>query len=844
MLKTTFAGLRAHVPRLMLSALAVVLGVAFVTGTFTLTATIKAGFFDRFAAQARNVDVAVEPPARAGKERPTVARPALDAVRRLPGVASAEGRLSGTAAVLDGAGKVIGGAPGTAIDVPVDPRFRDFTVISGRVPATPSEALLDKDTAAREHLGTGDTVTAAGPRQVRVTLRISGVMDLGVNKRLEGSGAPVIALPSAAAETLTGAAGYDRIDIGAAGGVGPGALAARVRAAVGPRVRVVTGARLARDLADSVTHQADLLLEGLLIFGLVALLVAALVIENTFKILTAQRMRELALLRCVGATRRQVFGGVLAEAFVVGLAGSAAGVVAGLGLALGAERVMDALGAGFPSASLTVSPGVAALGLAAGTGVTMAAALLPAVLATRIPPVAALRAQAEDGTGDVRRRWVRIAVAVVLAGAGVAIAAAGVPRGRDGLLTVAAGGCVFFLATLIAGPFLVGALTAVLGRPLLSLGGVPARLAVAGVRRNPRRTATTMIALTIGVGLMTLFSVVLATAGRFADDQMDAHYPADYVISPTGDSATIPSWVAPRLRGLPEIEAVAEMRADGRGRIAGGGVDVAAADPSAYRSIYRPRLASGTLDGLGDGRIALYRPLARALGARVGESVTLTAPRGDARTFTVAAIFTSRFAGEQALVSWADFTRCFGPGGDDTVGVRVRHGVTPARSRAAIDRVVASLPLARVDSIASYKAQLNTAIDQMTAMLAALLATAVMIALFGVANTLSLSVLERTRESALLRALGLTRRQLRRTVSVEAVLIGLMGGLVGVALGSAFGWAASEAFLHDSGGGTVVFPVARILGYLAVAALAGLLAAVVPARRAARMPVIEGLAAG
>lgn len=833
MLRTTLEGLRARFSRMLLSAVAIVLGVAFVAGTFTFTETVKSAFFGRFAAQARHVDAAVRPPAPAReKTDPKLPFSLLPSVSQVAGAAAVEGRLSGPAPLLDGNGKLLadGDATGTAIDLPADPRFHAFTLTQGRLPQAAQEALLDKDSAQRGHFAIGDALTVLDSRQERRELRLVGLVDLGVNKQLAGG--PALVLQPAVVRDVTGVRGYDRIDVAAAPGVSQPALAARIQQAL-PGRTVVTGTRLAHDLADGVLHQVDLFLTGLLVFGVVALLVAALVIYNTFKILIAQRTRELALLRCVGATRRQVFAGVVLESFAVGLLGSVAGVLAGIVLAAGVRSLVDWLGAGVPAGPVVVAP--AGVGLALGVGIVMTvlAALLPAAMATRVAPVTALSVQME---GRVRLRFVRLLAGLLFAGAGITIAATGIPHGRNGLFTVVAGGCVFFLGVLAAGPLLAG----LLAMPFARLPGVPARLAVAGARRNPGRTATTMVALTIGVGLMTLFSVVLATAGAFGSQQLQQHYPFDYLINGAGagnsDDVVSPA-VAAALRADSRIATAAELRT-----ASVNGLRVAALDPSAYGAAYRPQLSAGSLERLPDGSVALYQPTARNLGVRVGSRLALDLPQGRS-TFRVSAIFTDNLlGGEEAVLSWRDYLRGFGPGPDHAVLVLGRPGVAPAASRAAVDRAVAGQPLARVSSIAAYKSQLNSAINQMTALLGALLATAVLIALFGIANTLSLSVLERTRESALLRALGLTRRQLRGTLTIEALLIGLMGGVLGIAIGAGFGWAVSQAFLHDTGGGRVVFPLVRIAGYLAVAGLAGVAAALLPARRAARGSIIDGLA--
>jgi putative ABC transport system permease protein len=836
MLRTTLAGLRARKTRMMLAAAAIVLGIAFVSGTFTFTATTKAAFFDRFAAQARNVDTSVLPPDSAPKDGDPARLPAalLASVRAVPGVAAAEGRLSGQAAILDRSGRAIvnGDLVGTAVDVPADPRFRSFTLTSGALPSSDGEALLDTDTATEHKFRVGDTITVLDQHQRRHAFRLSGIMDLGVNKQLDKGSA--IGLTAASVTAVSGVHDFDRIDVAAASGVSQTTLSARVRAVVPGTDRVVTGRKLAHDLADSVLHKVDLFLQGLLIFGLVALAVAALVIYNTFKILLAQRTRELALLRCVGGTRRQIFGGVVLEAFVVGLLGSLTGVLAGLGLAAGLHGLLVTLGADLPAGRMTVSTTGVVVGLGAGTVMTVVAALLPAGLATRVPPLAALRVQPEGRIGDVRLRWLRLGGALLLAGVGVWLAAIGIPQGRNGLLVVAGGGCVFFLGLLTAGPLVA----AVLAAPFTRLPGVPLKLAVAGTRRNPGRTATTMMALTIGVGLMTLFSVVLATAGRFGTDQLDQHYPFDYLVNSVGTASTVPPEVAGKLRADGRIATAAEIRL-----VRSGGLRLATVDPAAYGTAYKPAVSAGSLTGVPDGSVALHRAIANRWGAHVGETVRLTLPGGP-RTFRVSAIFYGNgLAGEEALLSWADFQHGVGKGNDYAVAVVAKRGVAAGASRAAIDQAIAGRPLVTVESTATYRAQLNSAIDQVTALLGALLGTAIVIALFGVANTLSLSVLERTRESALLRALGLTRGQLRGTLTAEALLIGLLGGLVGVAVGAGFGWAVSETFLHGSDGGTtVVFPYGRIALYVLLAGLAGVLAALLPARRAARAAIVEGLA--
>lgn len=858
MLRATLAGLYAHKLRLLASGLAIVLSIGFVAGTLIFTDTATAGFWNEFAAQAAHVDASVESPSAAGGGGPTTAPPLPDpllaAARAVPGVASAEGRMLGPAALYDKNGRLIanGRRTGVAIDVPADPRFRWFTVISGRLPRDGSEALLDSATAAGAHFAVGDRLTVLDAAGHAHHLRLVGLADLGVAKRLNDYS--VLALTSGGVRDL-GIHGYDRIDVAAEPGTGQAALASRLGSALAAALpsgaAVVTGAQLARDLADSVTHNVDLVLTGILIFAIVALFVAAIVILNTFNILVAQRLRQLALLRCVGATTRQVFASVLLESLVVGALASAAGILAGTGITAALSALFSAIGAGLPAGTgIVLSPGTVLVSLILGTAVTVAAAAWPAWRATRVAPLAALRAP--DAAAAVRRsrRTVPAAIALGLCAAGVGLAALGLPKGRTGLLIEAAGGAVFFIGVLIAGPLLVGPLARLIGWLPGRIAGLPTRLATANAYRNPGRSAATMITLTVGVGLITLFSVVTTSARAFAFAQVDQHYPIDYLVSPlqtgaAGQTApSLPDDLTAALRGQARLALVAPAW-EGLATLGGKGhTTIAAFDPVAYGDTAKPPVTAGSVDSLanGTGGVALRDTVARAMRVGVGDTVTLAAPHRTEQ-LRVVAISPSTFLGDQALISAADFAADFQPAGPSSILVKAAPSATPAQSRAAVDQVLARYPLATVQSEADYKSQITSALNSLLALFGGLLAIAILIALFGIANTLSLSVVERTRESGLLRALGLTRGQLRRMLCAEALLIGLMGGLVGVAIGIGFGWSVTQTLIRGGGGGSPVsFPWAMIAGYVALAGVVGIAAGVLPARRAARVSVIEAIA--
>ena len=806
MLTVTLAGLRLRWRRLLLSALAVNLGVAFTAATLIYTATVSAAYDSQYAAEAKNVDAAVLP-----GSGPTVPLSDLAAVRAAPGVAAVEGRLQGPLTLIGPGGRT---DAATAIDRPADPRFRFYTVVAGG-----GSVLLDEDTAALNHVRPGTAVTVLDHDGRTRRLVITGIADLGASGRVLGGA--VLILPAALVRSLTAAAGYQRIDVAAVPGMSQAAVAAALAGRRLPGTTTETGARLAGVLAEENAGGEGLLSIGLRIFAAVSLIVAALVIYNSFRILLAQRLRETALLRCVGATRRQLLAGILAESATMGLAAGAAGIGAA-----------TALVAAVNSGTVSLTGAAVAASLLIAVLVTSAAALLPAVAASKTAPMAMLQAPVEGrGSG----RPLRIAASALLAGLGLALTILGMPRGEAGLVMIAAGGTIVFLGFLVIGPIVAGPITSALGWLPSRLFGIRMRLAVTGARRNPARTAITAAALTIGIGLMTLFSVVLSTATQLANSETNSRFPADYLL--TAPSSEMPPGVLAALQASPLIAEAAATR-QRTTAIDKADAQVMAVQPSAYGSLFMPDVTTGSVTevGAGTGEIALAGAEARDLGVTVGGRVTVAG-----RSFRVAAIFSDGVLSEDALISWPDFTRSFGPAGAADVLVKARTGVSATASAAVVDAAIARDPAIEVTSEATLRAHMLSSVHKLTDLLDGLLATSIVIALTGMANTLSLSVLERTRESALLRALGLTRGQLRQMISMEAVLLGVMGAVIGVAFGIGFGWATGRAFLRTQDV-AVSFPLVQIAGYVVLAGLAALLASLIPARRAASLPVVEGLA--
>jgi putative ABC transport system permease protein len=852
MLRTALADLRYRKARLALSSLAILLGVAFVAGTLVMGASMNQAYFSSFAAGAKNVDAAVTPrtsgqPARPGSPKgPSVPASVLSEVAAAPGVRSAAGRLVGQAALIGSNGKVIssgGGRPGFGINIAADPALRGFTVASGRLPVTAGQVAVDKATAADEHFRLGQTVKVVDHTGRVRDFQLTGTISFGVDR--EFGNATVTAFQTATGFSVTGRPGYEQVVARAAPGVSQAALTARLAALPGMRgYRVQTGTQLATAEANAAVHFTQQFTTLILVFALIALVVACIVIYNTFTILITQRGRELALLRCVGASRRQVFGGTLLESLIVGLLASAAGVVAGLGLGWGLQRLFAGFGASIPSGSIVLPPSTVVISMAAGLAVTLVAAVMPARSATRVAPVAALGSQQEQpATGRIG--WLRAAVAVVFAGAGVLLTFAGMQHvnGEAGFLEIAAGGCLCFVAVLAVGPLIVPPVITFFGWLPGRLAGATTRLATANARRNPHRVAATTAALMIGLTLMTVFTVVISSAQASTNATIAEHYPFDFMVQAEQGGQSVPPRVLGALQASHSLGIVAAdygQQATVNGVRAGTG----AISRSALGVSVKPAMVSGSLSAIGAGTAGVDSGELAALHTRQGGTVTVATPDAGTETLRVAAVYNGGgLALPDVLMSVGDYTRGFRPAGPGDVFINRAQGASVPAARAAVDAATASDPLLVVNTDADYKASLASRVDEVLAIFGTLLGLAVLIALFGISNTLTLSVIERTRESALMRALGLTRSQMRRMLLTEALFMGLLAVVIGVGLGSAFGWAMVHAFIKSAGGeGVVSIPFAQIGLFVVVGIVSALLAAVLPARRAARVSVVSAMA--
>jgi putative ABC transport system permease protein len=853
-LKTALANLRAHKARMLLSSFTVLLGVGFVAGTLIFTDSIKASFYATFAREAQNVDAAVAPSdglhlggglEAHGKPLPALSPASLDAVRALPGVAAAEGRVFGTAPVLGKDGKIVKqhDSGGYGISFPADAALMPIDMSSGRAPAAATEAALDKSTADDRHFAVGESITVLDHSDARRTFTLVGIFDSSSSKTYDGQS--IVAFDTKTALDVTGRPGFEEIVARAKPGVSQAALAADLRAL--PSVasagdKVYDGHELTRELALNASSFAGNIGTALLVFAIIAALVSALVIQNTFAILVAQRARELALMRCVGATRRQVFVGTVVEAAIFGLLASVAGFFAGIGLAAGIGRLLNLFDLNVPTDKFAVHPTAAFISIGLGLVLTVGSSILPARAATRVAPIQALSAQQGETRVTKKAGRIRIGVGLlfVLGGLGLAYSGMQSTDANQGLLVLTAGACVVFLGVLALGPVIVAPIIRVLGWLPGRIFGPTARLASANASRNPRRVAATTAALTIGITLVTMFTVVTASIKSSTTSSITKHYPLDYqVVADRGRN--VPAAAVERLKALPQVS-LAAAEYDGKATVAGQQEQVGSMDPNGIGILIKPIMKRGAITDVVPGTTALLESQLSSLKTGFGQTVTLTAKDGTAHSLKVVGVYTDSGVGmPEMVVAAQDFRTYVDDKGARAVDLLAKPGGSPSDTRLAVENAVADDPLLSVYSVEDYKKTLSSALDQILALFSGLLGLAVLIALIGIANTLSLSVIERTRESALLRALGLTKPQLRRMLMAEAMLMSVLGVALGVVMGTSFGWALVHMFVRSSGEGGMTFPAGSLLVYILAGGLAGVLAAVVPARRAARQTVAAAI---
>jgi len=835
----------AHKVRLLLTTASIALGVALLAGTLILTNTMGVAFDMLFGKIGSGTDAVVRAEAPytqtdgVGTNRGPIPESVLGQVRQVDGVRAAEGSVQGYALLTDTEGKAIttnGGAPTNGYSMPADEELRgDVELLTGHAPTSADEVAIDATSAEKHDIALGSTIKVLFQGPTR-EFTVVGTVGFGDGIKDLGGTTSAYFEPATAQEVLGAPGMFDRIDVSAEPGVSQAELAERLSEVVPSGVEAVTGAAVAEENAEATKENFKIVGVIFGIFAGIALFVGSFIIWNTFTMTVTQRQREIALLRAIGARRRQVLGSLLLEAVGLGVLASAVGFGLGIGVAKGLKELMDAVGLALPFTTLQIEASQVVISLAVGVGVTVFSALVPARRATKVLPIEALRESA-PGAEKVSKRRTVLGLAVVAAGAAGLL---GALYGDAGMPVFGLGLVAALVGVIIALPVAVRPLASAIGTPL-RLRGLPGELAKQNATRNAKRTSATAAALMVGLALVVSMGVfassLKASFGDVLSDQVDADL---YVVT---SSAQAPGYSPSVLGAVQDVEGVDQVSANGWGEARFEGQDgyYSAIDPENAEQVLNLGVTEGSVADLGNDAVMVTEAAATEHGWQVGDTVKAEFVETGAHKLRVAAIYDGKgWITDEFVVSRAAQETMAGPQLVTGAFVTLVDGADRAAVQDAIAAALAEHPDAKVLDRAGFEKEASGFIDQLLTFMTVMLALAVMIALLGIVNTLALSVFERTRELGLLRAVGMTRGQVRAMVRWESAVIALIGAVSGAGLGIGIGLAMSQ-ILKDQGIKAISIPVPQIAVYVAVAAVAGVLAAVAPARSAAKVDVLKAV---
>jgi len=843
MWKATVKGLLAHKLRLALTAVAIVLGVMFVSGTFVLTDTLHNTFTTLFSGIYQHVDFEVRGKAAFNGPAGTAVRNPIpqsiaQSVRQVPGVADAVGTVEGFAQLVAPDGKAVTttGAPTIGLSFNPVSQLAALHIKSGSPPTTPNEVAIDASTATKYHFHIGERVRVllTGPPQ---TFTLSGIVRFGTANNLAGATLAAFDLPTA--QKLFDRVGqYDAIDVLAKPGANLTQLKAAIAHVLPAKVEVVTGQTVANENTNSINQALGFFSTALLVFAFIALFVGSFTIFNTFSIIVGQRTRELALLRILGASRRQIFRSVLAEASIVGLVASIVGLALGVVAAAGLEALLNGFGFGLPSGALVFEPRTAIVALIVGVGVTVVSAISPARRAVRIPPVAALSEHDVDTTESSRRRFV---VGTALGVLGIVGLTVGLTA--PAIQLVGLGAVAIFIAIAMLAPLVARPMSSVIGRPLAATLGISGKLGRENSMRSPRRTAQTAAALLVGLALVSTIAVFGASVSRSATSSVDQAISANYIISSSssgGGNGEISNSTASAIRDVPHVTATSTVYT-GEFKFRDSLQTLTAISPVHLGDTIILRMSSGSgAAALSAGQLLVDTTTANSDHLTVGSVAPVTFALTGNSHIRIGGIYKPNSLLGSYLVSDQFYRDNFDNPLPIAVLVRTSTGASTA-GKAALTSALTSYPNLRIETQAEFKQRQQKQVNQLLGLIYVLLALAVVIALIGIVNTLMLSVFERTHEIGLLRAVGMRRRQVRLMIRSEAVILSLFGAIIGVVVGTGLG-VAFAASLKNQGITDIVVPVSSLIVFLFISALLGLGAASWPARRAAKLDVLAAIA--
>jgi putative ABC transport system permease protein len=846
MLRATFRSLLERKLRLILSGISIVLGVAFVAGAFVLTDTLGKTFDNLFSTVDKNVAVDVRGHETTRDNQDNQVREKLPValvgtIAAVDGVGDAKGAVNGEAQVVGKKGKVVstGGAPSFGFNW-VDGPLQSGHLVAGHKPESDDQIVLNKNVADKAGYQVGDSVPVLTDQPVK-PYTLVGILGYDNNRGSLGGESSVFFTEAESHKVLDRVGTYDEIQATARSGVSQDELRSRIAAVLPANAEAITGKQLSDEQASDIKNGLSFFNTFLLVFAGIALFVGAFIIFNTFSMLVAQRSRELALMRAIGASRRQVVNAVLIEAVVVGFIASVIGLVAGVGVALGIKALISAFGGELPSGPTVMATRTVIVSFLVGVGVTAVAALVPALRASRVSPLAAMR---DAATPDKSLKWQTVGGSVLTV-IGVGLIAWGLNGG--GLKPLGFGALIGFLG--------IATLSPLLSRPVAGLIGklfsrrVPGRLGRENSVRNPRRTAVTASALMIGLALVSAVSILGASFKSSVDKIINSAVGSDFVLNVSGNSLGFPDDVltkAEAVRGVDRVTGIKVDQADLVGTAPAGGrpsldtIPLLAIPKESVGTAITLKKLSGSVSDMGPGDILISKSVRDKKKVHVGSPMTLKFADGSQETLKVSGIYdTNQLAGDYVIDT--SHVKHFSTQRNVAATINVTDNADLAAVRTGLDSAVAQYPNVTVQDRSEFVSETSRNIDQVVTFLSVLLLFSVVIAILGVVNTLALSVIERTRELGLLRAIGMSRKQIRRMIRVESVVICAFGAVLGLVVGGAIGIALQHS-LAGQGVTELGVPVTRLIVYLLLAAFAGVVAAWFPARRAARLNVLSAIA--
>jgi putative ABC transport system permease protein len=831
----------------------VVLGVAFMSGTLILNATIGRVFDDLFADFGENTDAVVRGPVLYEDQQGQTTRDLLDesvvaASAKVPGVAAAEGSVSTvTITVLDRKGDAMGGVgPPTIVGSwPTDEVMNPYEVVTGRAPTADGEAVIDRAGADKGEFKVGDRVNLVTP-EGRESLRLVGITKFGEADSAGGS--LFVGTTLSEAQRLSGKDGkVDEVDLRAEPGVTPETLVSRLKdAKLAPKADVLTGKAYGEEISSDIKQGFSFFTIALLVFAFIALFVGWFIISNTFSILVAQRTRELALLRAVGASRRQVLTSVIVEALVIGVVSAVVGFLSGIGLAAGAFALLNAFDIDIPQTSLVIQPSAALTAVLVGLLVTLIAAIMPAIRATRVPPLAAMRDIAVDRSAASIVRTVAGIVFLLLALLLISPAfGADMPNSK--FPGVGAGLGLIMLAVLVLGPVMAKPLARIVGAWLPAVKGITGRMARQNAVRNPRRTASTAAALIVGVALVAFITVFASSAKSSINEAIGTGFKGDYIIQPANQFSFggAPPTLGDELAKIDGVETVTPFGFFSGQLLLGGddkpGGFIGAIDPATADKVFAFKMSKGELSTLGPGEIVVDRLIAKDKGLKIGDQLKILGDNGKTLPFRVSAISNDPALLGQWTITRTEAAKLQRQPTDFLLGIKLDKGVTVDSIRTTLRDALKPYPTMKLQDRDQYTSSIISSISALLNVIYGLLFVSILIAFIGIANTMLLSIYERTRELGLLRAMGMSRSQVRSLVRWEAVIVALLGTFIGILLGLGLSWVMVRAL---KGQGITEFSIApsSVIVIVVFAAGFAVLASLWPAYKASKLDVLDAIA--